>query len=186
MCLVQLLERWHVYMMQVLLSVSVIADSGQHCRIIIAYGIYLGIYFGLHPAIMHQNASFQHQNPTNYSLLQNVLWYCLYSFICTRFSKLILGKFIKTVAKRRQILRPKCTKFDVESGNMRLQTRRASSGFEGILIYKNIRRNSRADEMFDNIFLNNSRENRCDRYRSVIIQWASSSWVGFNVPPNTL
>jgi len=64
---------------------------------------------------MHQNASFQHQNPTNYSLLQNVLCYCLYSFrpISTKFSKLILRKFIKIVAKRRQILRPKCTKFDV-------------------------------------------------------------------------
>ena len=65
---------------------------------------------------MHQNASFQHQNPTNYSLLQNILWICLYSFICTKFSKLILRKFIKIVAKRRQILRPKCTKFDVGCG----------------------------------------------------------------------
>jgi len=62
---------------------------------------------------MHQNASFQHQNPTNYSLLQNVLWYCLYSFICTKFSKLILRKIIKIVAKRLKILHPKCTKFDV-------------------------------------------------------------------------
>ena len=76
----------------------------------------LGIYFGLHPAIMYQNASFQHQNPTAYSLLQNVLWYCLYSFSCTKFSKLILRKFIKIVAKRRQILRQKCTKFDVGWG----------------------------------------------------------------------
>jgi len=50
---------------------------------------------------------------------------------------------------------------------LQTDTRRASSGFEGILIYKNIRRNSRADEMFDNIFHSNSRENRCDRYRSV-------------------
>ena len=67
---------------------------------------------------MHQNASFQHQNPTNYSLLQNVLWYCLYSFICTKFSKFILRKFIKIVEKRRQIiLRPKCTKFDVGWGS---------------------------------------------------------------------
>jgi len=58
---------------------------------------------------MHQNVSFQHENPTNYSLL---LWYCLYSFICTKFSKLILWKIVKIVAKR-QILSPKCTKFDV-------------------------------------------------------------------------
>jgi len=62
---------------------------------------------------MHQNASFQHQNPTNYSLWQNVLWYCLYSFICTKFSKLILRKIIKIIAKRRQILSQKCTKFHV-------------------------------------------------------------------------
>ena len=66
---------------------------------------------------MHQNASFQQLNPTNYSLLQNVLWYCLYSFICTKFSKLILRKFIKIVAKRRQTLRSKCTKFDVGRGD---------------------------------------------------------------------
>ena len=66
---------------------------------------------------MHQNASFQHQNRTNYSLLQNVLWRCLYSFICTKFSKLILRKNIKIVAKRRQILSPKYTKFDVGWGS---------------------------------------------------------------------
>ena len=49
---------------------------------------------------MQQNASFQHQNPTNYSLLQNVLWYCLYSFICTKFSKLILRKIIKNCCQK--------------------------------------------------------------------------------------
>jgi len=38
-------------------------------------------------------------------------------FICKKFSKLILRKFIKIVAKRRQILRPKCTKFDVGRGS---------------------------------------------------------------------
>jgi len=67
---------------------------------------------------MHQNASFQHQNPTNYSLLQNVLWYCLYSFICTKLSKLILRKIIEIVAKIRLILSPKCTKFDVGLGSV--------------------------------------------------------------------
>jgi len=43
--------------------------------------------------------------------------YFLYSFICTKFSKFILRKIIKIVAKRRQILSPKCTKFDVGWGS---------------------------------------------------------------------
>ena len=53
---------------------------------------------------MHQNASFQHRNPTNDSLLQNVL---RYSFICTKFSKMIFRKIIKIVAKRRRIFKSK-------------------------------------------------------------------------------
>ena len=37
--------------------------------------------------------------------------------LCEKFSKLILRKIIKIVAKRRQILSPKCTKFDVGWGS---------------------------------------------------------------------
>ena len=51
------------------------------------------------------------------SLLQNVFLYCPYSFICTKLSKLILGKIIKIVAKRRQILSSKSTKFNVGCGS---------------------------------------------------------------------
>ena len=42
---------------------------------------------------------------------------CLYSFICTRFGQLILGKIIKIVATRCQIIRLKCTKFDFGWGS---------------------------------------------------------------------
>ena len=77
-----------------------------------------GIYFGLHPAIIHQNASSQHQNPTNYSLAKRLMILSLFFYLYKNTkSKLILRKFIKIIAKRRQILRAKCTKFDVGWGS---------------------------------------------------------------------
>jgi len=42
---------------------------------------------------------------------------CLYCSNCTKFGQLILGKIIKIVATRCQILRLKCTKFDLGSGS---------------------------------------------------------------------
>jgi len=42
---------------------------------------------------------------------------CLYCLKCRKFSQLILSRIIETVASRRQILRPKCTKFDFGWGS---------------------------------------------------------------------
>jgi len=42
---------------------------------------------------------------------------CVYCLNCKKFGPLILGKIIKIVATRRQILRLKCTKFDIGWGS---------------------------------------------------------------------
>ena len=66
---------------------------------------------------------------------------CLYCLNCTKFGQLILGKIIKTVATRCQILRLKCTKFDFgwgsapdpgQGGDGRGKERRAKRGDQSI------------------------------------------------------